>query len=61
MSVTPWLSLGAGYRRNANFTKPHLVEYGYSMAWDYERVYSWQVRAKSLRAALVQTFGGRFF
>ena len=61
MSVTPWLSLGAGYRRNANFTKPHLVEYEYSMAWDYERVYSWQVRAKSLRAAFVQTFGGRFF
>jgi hypothetical protein len=42
-SVTPWLSLGAGYRRFPNFTSPHLVDYAYSLDWDYDRVYSWQV------------------
>jgi hypothetical protein len=37
--VTPWLSLGCGYRRQANHTKGDL----YDLCWDYDRVYSWQM------------------
>ena len=55
-SVTPWISLGAGYRRLANFTwgwgpggpkqEVDLVTDEFSMAWDFDRVYSWQFGAE---------------
>jgi hypothetical protein len=38
-SVTPWLSFGAGYRRQANASRP----IKYDLCWDPGRVYSWQL------------------
>lgn len=38
-SVTPWLSFGAGYRREANESDP----IKYDICWDPDRVYSWQL------------------
>jgi hypothetical protein len=38
-SVTPWLSFGAGYRREANASAPDK----YDICWDPDRVYSWQL------------------
>lgn len=45
--VTPWLSLGSGFKRGA----PYKLEgkylypspYRYTMSWDYESIYSWQL------------------
>ena len=42
--VTPWISLGAGYRRVPNNTLDG--SYEYTMIWDFDRVYSWQLGAE---------------
>ena len=44
--VTPWISLGAGYRRVANHSAVLDSSYAYSMQWDFDRVYSWQIGAE---------------
>ena len=36
--VSPWLALGAGYKRNANASHP----LSFDFTWDFDRVYSWQ-------------------
>jgi hypothetical protein len=41
--VTPWISLGAGYRRVPNHTLTGSYVYQY---WDFDRVYSWQLGAE---------------
>ena len=45
--VTPWISLGAGYRRIANHTHTHthMGTYIYQY-WDFDKVYSWQLGAE---------------
>ena len=42
--VTPWISLGAGYRRVPNHTLDG--SYEYTEIWDFDRVYSWQLGAE---------------
>jgi hypothetical protein len=43
--VTPWISLGAGYRREPNRTLG-APDISYKMQWDFDRVYSWQLGAE---------------
>ena len=39
-SVTPWVSLAAGYRRQTRGKS------NYAMDWDYDLIYSWQIGAE---------------
>eukprot|EP01052_Picozoa_sp_SAG31_P044952 SAG31_NODE_8026_length_1538_cov_1.631689_1_plen_114_part_00 len=55
--VTPWLSLGSGFKRGAPFKLEgkylYPSPYSYTMSWDYESIYSWQLGAEINQATKV--------
>ena len=61
--VTPWISLGAGFRRGflhddpGTNTSSFPAPYAWTWSWDYEHIYSWQLGAEINRPWFAERSG----